>query len=330
MTAVRDSASVALANAIEHQSVFMLPVMQSVGNAGRAMKTPKAVFIGLAILAAIAAMFIIPSDFEMKANGELQPVLRNDIFAAADGIVSEINAGHGNDVSADQVLLKMESTDLESELARLEGEHRTASQRLRSLRTLMLKNRRMTNADRDRLYGQEREVEQTLAGLEERIAIHKETLSQLHVSSPVDGQIVTWNVEELLRNRPLRRGDKLMTIAQPNGPWQLEIRMPNDRVGHIMRAQTERGGELPVEYILASEPGRRLTGTLVEIHDRAEVRGAEGSTVLMKVAINKDDVLHLKPGAQVVARVDCGRQPIGYVLFHEVIEFVQNKILFNL
>lgn len=330
MSAVCDAASVALANSIEHQGVFMLPVWQSVGTAGRAMKTPKAVIIALAIVAAIAALFVIPADFEMKASGELQPVLRNDVFAAADGIVSEIKSRHGDNVKAKQLLLKMESNDLDSELARLQGEHRTASQRLRSVRTLMLKNRRMTNAERDRLFSQEREVEQNLSGLAEQIAIREETLGHLTVTSPVDGQIVTWNVEELLRNRPLRRGDKLMTIAQPDGPWLLEIRMPNDRVGHILRAQNQRGGGLAVDYILTSEPGRRLSGTLVEIHDRAEVRGAEGSTVLMKVAINKDDIVHLKPGAQVVARVDCGRRSIGYVWFHEVIEFVQNKILFNM
>jgi hypothetical protein len=67
-----------------------------------------------------------------------------------------------------------------------------------------------------------------------------------------------------------------------------------------------------------------------EIHHRAEVRGDDGNTVLIKVAIDKNELPQLRPGASVVAKLHCGRRSEGYVWFHDLIEFVQAKILFRL
>ena len=86
---------------------------------------------------------------------------------------------------------------------------------------------------------------------------------------------------------------------------------------------------LPVTYILATEPGTLHYGTVQEIDRSAEVRGDEGNTVLIKVAIDKADLPDRRPGATVTAQVFCGYRPLGYVLLHDVIAFVQSRILFR-
>ena len=70
-------------------------------------------------------------------------------------------------------------------------------------------------------------------------------------------------------------------------------------------------------------------GEITEIHRSAEVRGDEGNTVLIKVAIDKTELPQLRPGATVTAKVYCGRRSLGYVLLHDVIAFVQSRILFR-
>ena len=90
---------------------------------------------------------------------------------------------------------------------------------------------------------------------------------------------------------------------------------------------------LRVSYILATEPGTYRNGTVTEIETSAEVRGDEGNTVLIKVAINKDDYKviaddnvtypNLRPGATVTAKVYCGRRSLGYVLLDDLISFIQ-------
>ena len=87
--------------------------------------------------------------------------------------------------------------------------------------------------------------------------------------------------------------------------------------------------QLPVTYILATEPGKPHYGIVKEIHRSAEVRGDEGNTVLIKVAIDKADLPDLRPGATVTAQVFCGYRPLGYVLLHDVIAFIQSRILFR-
>ncbi len=84
-----------------------------------------------------------------------------------------------------------------------------------------------------------------------------------------------------------------------------------------------------MSYILATEPGTKHFGTVKEIHRSAEVRGDEGNTVLIKVAIDKSELPSLRPGATVTAQVYCGQRPLGYVLLHDVIAFIQSKVLFR-
>jgi hypothetical protein len=86
---------------------------------------------------------------------------------------------------------------------------------------------------------------------------------------------------------------------------------------------------LEVSYILATEPGKVRYGTVTEIHRSAEIRGDEGNTVLIKVAIDKSDVPDPRPGATVTAQVYCGRRSLGYVLLHDVIAFIQSRVLFR-
>ncbi len=98
-----------------------------------------------------------------------------------------------------------------------------------------------------------------------------------------------------------------------------------------------------VEFIMASNPDEKYFGTIMEdgIHDRAEVRGDQGSaaasssgmnTVLIKVALDDDPKKlprALRPGVECVAKIDCGTRPLGYVLFHEAIAFIQKNVLFR-
>ena len=100
-------------------------------------------------------------------------------------------------------------------------------------------------------------------------------------------------------------------------------------MGHVTKAQRELGDDLKVAYNLATEPGADYEGKIEEIHESAEVRGEEGNTVLIKVAIDKQKHLDLlRPGANVKARVYCGRASVGYWLFHDALDFVQSRILF--
>jgi hypothetical protein len=92
----------------------------------------------------------------------------------------------------------------------------------------------------------------------------------------------------------------------------------------------EEDDRLSVTYMLENEQGRtKRQGVVTEIHKSAELRGDEGNTVLIKVAIDKNEIPHLRSGATVNAQVYCGQRSLGYVLLHDVGDFIQSRILFR-
>jgi hypothetical protein len=259
--------------------------------------------------------------------------------------------------------------------------------------------------------------------------------------------IVTWDLRNKLAGRPVQKGRELMRVANPDGEWQLELHMPEHRMGFIVEAQQAlfeksrkrlgellredalaKAGETPneeeisasvaaaldaapdrelrakiesllharfnaalqailpevadeslrakltdlagkktydearetlqtilseaadsdltarlralpgedvpddrldVSYNLATQPDTIYYGRVVEIHRSAEVRGDEGNTVLIRVEINKADLPDLLTGASVSAKVACGTRSLGFVWLHDVVSFIQSRILFR-
>ena len=50
--------------------------------------------------------------------------------------------------------------------------------------------------------------------------------------------------------------------------------------------------------------------------------------MLLRVAIDKEQLPELRSDTTVTARVQCGQRSVGYVVFHEVLETLQRKVLF--
>jgi multidrug efflux pump subunit AcrA (membrane-fusion protein) len=289
---------------------------------------PRTLAVLGALAAVVAALCLVPADFALEGRGTLQPVVRRDVFARSDGIVHSIKVSTGQQVRAGQMLAELRNVDVEVALAALHGEWASTVEQLGAVQTALLSGKRLESAERDRLHGEEERLQQTLAGLRRQLQLYEAKLEQLQVVSPIAGEVITWDVQELLRQRPVQRGQLLLTVADTAGPWELHVRMPEDRMGHIFAAQQQLGDALPVEFILANDPGVRYEGRIKEVHRRAEVHGDEGNTVLIRVQIDHQALPHLRPGASVVAQVHCGRRSIGYVWFHDLIEFVQSRILF--
>ena len=68
----------------------------------------------------------------------------------------------------------------------------------------------------------------------------------------------------------MQKGQGLLRVANPKGDWELDLHMPEDRMGYIARAEEladERHEQLSVSYILATEPGTTLKGTVKEIRN---------------------------------------------------------------
>jgi hypothetical protein len=325
--------SASLANALEHDSLFLMPLWRTLGKAKwlvRARTLPKTVAVAAAIVAVFVALAVVPADFELEAKGTLEPVDRSDVFARTDGVVKEILVEHGDEVNKGQVLARLRNTDLEVAIRDIVGQMATTREQILTTQRTLLQSR-LRPDQQSRLEGELLGLRQKIESLRAQHALYMDKREDLEVPSPRKGQIITWDVRNRLIHRPVQRGQVLMRVADPSGPWQLELHMAEDRMGHIVQAQKDMGDDLEVTYILATEPGEERTGEIAEVHLNAEVRGDEGNTVLIKVAIDQDELPELlRPGATVTGKIDCGKRAVGYVWFHDLIAFIQSRILFRL
>jgi hypothetical protein len=329
----------ALANALVHTGLPLYPLLNLAGKSRvltTARNLPRTVLAGVAALAAIAALVVVPAELRLEGKGTLEPVHRRDVFAGIDGVVERLEPGleHGAEVRRGQLLATLRNTELDVALTDVMGRKAGSNEQLVATER-SLKNEKLTDAERNRLYGERARLTRELESLASQQKLYEQKKKDLEVRSPIDGVIVTWQVRDRLELRPVEKGQVLVTVADKTGPWELEIHMPDDRLGHVNRAAAlakSAQRDLTVDYILATDPGTRHTGKVREIHEQAEVRGEQGNTVLVRVTIDPErhEKEELGAGASVTARIACGRRPLGYVWFHDLLAFLQTQVFFRL
>ena len=203
----------------------------------------------------------------------------------------------------------------------------------------------LTSEEHERIAGEIQQYEEAEKSADAQLELLLEKKKQLEVRSPIKGQVVSWQIKERLFKRPVEKGQLLLTVANGEGELELDVMMPEDRMGFVMRAKKEKleeaerekaaGGEnaanvdsrLDASYILATNPSARHHGKVIDIVPSAHVQGEEGNVVLVKVSLDKNDheQLDLRQGATVTAKIDCGTASIGYCWFHDLIAFVEKK-----
>jgi hypothetical protein len=120
----------------------------------------------------------------------------------------------------------------------------------------------------------------------------------------------------------------LLTVADVDGPWVLEVEIPDHHVNHVLEARQTSGPQLDASFILKTNPNVTYEGTIDRISTRT-ITDADGSAYVKAiVAIDRDLVAPLTSGTAVVAKIRCGRESIGYVWLHDLIDAVRTWILF--
>ena len=326
----------ALHNADTHQAMPFFTVLKAIQNTAwyfRLRQLPKTVFVLGLLAAAIAALIFVPADLTISGDGELQPLVRRDVFARATGEVETIHVGHGNNVIEGQELVQLRRSELDLQIAEVTGKMQTDLARLASVRSAELRRQTgLTLAEarirKEELASEKAELQASIDSLKEQLVILREQEEQLVVTSPIAGQVLTWDVETLLAERPVERGQILMTVADVDGPWVVEIRVPDHDIGHVLAAQDTSDHGLPVSFILATDPATTYSGTVIKTAMNTELDEENAATVLVTVAIDREQIPNLRPGATVVPKIECGRRSIGYVWFHDLWDAIRTYVIF--
>jgi polyhydroxyalkanoate synthesis regulator phasin len=322
---------IALTNTLDHQAIFLLPVWKRLGKLSSLVageRRWKTLAIAGMLGSVIAILSLFPYRFGMGASGSLIPETQYEVFALESGVLMNVNVSDQADtfVNAGDLLAEMYNNELDIEIENLRGQIERELESLRSKRALQSQ----VNASDAQILGPEiNSLRQRILSLENELALREHQQKLLRVTAPASGQVINWQVRQNLLRRPVQRGQHLMTIVDPDTHWQLELRMPERRVAHLLQASQARSEPLTVSFTLLSQPGIEYQGHLLSIDQKLDVHSEDGNSVLVRIGFDNQAVPKdlLRSGTRVAAKVDCGKRSLGYVLLHEMLETIHTKWL---
>jgi multidrug efflux pump subunit AcrA (membrane-fusion protein) len=326
-----DHVSEAMHNSLLYHRLFLQPLWKFLGDTFRFLEghgKTKVIAAVTVVVAAITAMCFVPWEYRVEGEGRLMPVNQQDIFAPWDGEVIEVLVEGGQQVQEGDVLLRLQNPELNQQ--RL-GALNTLNEKLSTKHSLQAEleeaKKSGNKVDETRLEGKITATDVEIRGAQQQLRILEQRVAALTVVAPRSGTVATFEVERQLLRRPVRRGELLLEIKDESGPWWLQLEVEEHRMGHLLRAiEAKNGAPLDVEFMLATNPEDRFTGILNR--DKVEGRSNPSShkdkaVVNVRVEINKEDLPQSRIGAEVRAKIHCGKKSLGYVLFGDVIEFIQ-------
>jgi hypothetical protein len=116
---VAQHAAMALANAVEHNSLFLMPLWRAIGRSRwvvQARTLPKTVTILIAAAALVLALCLVPMDYSPRGDATLWPVQRQDVFAIVPGTVKKVHARPWQRVREGDVLVELDNIDMQVKL----------------------------------------------------------------------------------------------------------------------------------------------------------------------------------------------------------------------
>lgn len=305
--------------ALSHNSLF------------RRIATWPRLAIGLAItLVAAAVLCFIPAELKIAAEGELQPVKRVHIFAPASGVVVRVPIQPQAQVKPGDLLVELESPMLNFQFSEVVGKRRTAHEDLRAAETALLDGDTSSETmDRGLLAARVSELKELVRSLDQQHAILSQQIKELSVRSPQSGEVITWDLGRRLQSRPVERGAILLTLADLKGAWEIQLFVPAEQIGHVLRATQGDQTEPPtVTFEVGTAPGKKFITHVQRLDQLTENHQGDEPSVRLLATAEGLPTESLRPGATVKAHIHCGQKSLGYVWFHSLLDTVRARVFF--
>ncbi|MBI1249274.1 HlyD family efflux transporter periplasmic adaptor subunit [bacterium] len=332
-----EHAATALGNAQTYRQIPLASVLRPIGNwlamVGwyRLSTTMK---VAAVLLVVMVALFLIPTDFSIEVHGQLVPTVERNLFAPSDGYVKDIFVKHGEHVEQGKSLIQLQSNDFRLQRTEIIGKLQTAQAELDAIlvqRSLGV--RRDSRSDsrlptsRENLSADQLKLTKQIENLTQQRDLLQKREDELQLTSPIDGQVLDWEVDEILAGRPVSRGELLMKVADVDGPWVLELELPDKRTYHVVTAQEAAKEPLPVRFQLVNEPGKTYQGQLTSTAEIVDLdEDSDQPFVPLVAQFDKAEIPHLRHGLSVVARIECGRRSVAYVWSYQLVETIRRYL----
>ena len=310
----------ALANARSHSGLVLMPAWRAATEAAdvfRGRHRRKAIALSTAVVAAVLALLFIPADLRLRCNGVLQPISRARVFAEVPGVVNKLHVEAGETVTEGQLLLTLDNPTLSAEIADMEGRLRLTREKLVTSKLQRVTSEFANPAETRNAVLETAALQASLASIEKQYGLLKQKEAQLEIRSPTNGQVVTWDLENRLRNRPVQPGQRLLVVAETAGDWELELKLPDARASYLRELD-----DLPsarATYVVASQPDSVYEATVYSVAKTAVVDEQDGNVVFVSAKLDTapSDQEAVRSGVNVVSYIHVKRASLGYCKLYE-------------
>lgn len=295
----------------------------------------------VAVLIIVAGYVLsLPTPIRIEAAGSLQPVQQRVVFTSIDGIVSKLHVEDGELVRKGELLATLTAPMLDIELQEVAGEIQAITEKRDGLHVAVnqiFNNNQESRALQSKMSSEIRQLETQLENLEAKHIALLDERSKLQVLAPIDGVVVSREIERFLDLRPVRRGDALLRVVQLDGPWQLELLVADRDSGYLKRKLAESGGPMvghipqeadrAIEYVIASKPDQRMQADVIWVSESARNPAGEGMFIDVRASVDEaGEKAHM--GASVNAYIECSQQPLWFVWSRPLVEAIQRRLWF--
>ncbi len=247
----------------------------------------------LAATAALLLIGLVPIQYPVNCDSQLQPVTRRFVPAPFEGVLKEVLVRPGDVVQVGEVMARMDQQEMLWRLAAHQADYMSAS-----------KEHDTAMARRDTSAAQVARLEMDRLSL--HIKMLQERIANLEIKSPIDGVVLSGDPRKLEGAR-LTLGQTLFETG-PLDRMLVEILVPQDEVDHVKPGQMAR-------IRFDAMPHRHFAAEIERVSPSAETRN-QGSVFVAEVSLDNPNGT-LRPGMEGRTRVATSRRPILWCLFHK-------------
>lgn len=259
-----------------------------------ALKLASVTMAGLIILSSL-----IEGDFRVSADAVLEGKIQRVVAAPFSGYLLSSSFRAGDTVKQGDIMASLNDSDIQLQLARLEGELHKARQEYREAQSTrdLVKVRVMNE-----------QINQITAEIE----LAQYQLNRINLSAPFDGVVIEGDLSQYL-GAPVERGETLFKIAPLDG-YRIILKVDESQIAFIKPGQA---GNL----ILPSLAEREFPLTVEKITVASQAE--DGANIFRVESSIINDTNLLRPGMQGIAKVKAGRKALIWIWTHEITDWLR-------
>ncbi len=229
----------------------------------------------------------------VTANGQLTPVVNVEVGSQVSGTIQEIGVDFNSKVTNGQVIAKIDPESFESSVMQADAElaNTRASLELAQYNATraeeLYRNKLISKSDHEKAMADLHQAEAMVKIREASLKKVKTDLERTTIYAPIDGVVISRNIEVGQTVAASFNTPKLFLIANDLSKMEIEAMVSEADVGGVEEGQ-------PVAFTVDTFPTRQFRGLVKQVR-YAPTTNQNVVTYTAVVGVNNDD-LKLRPG----------------------------------